>query len=55
MNAGLLSHINELRRLVWASRRLQDRYEAAVLLIDLYERMLVENGFISHGEEDRRH
>lgn len=52
MNAestALLSHIKELRRLTVDAPSASEQYEAAVLLIDLYEQMLVRAGLLTFG------
>ena len=50
---ALLNHINELRRLVTEAPSASKQYESAVLLIDVYERMLTDAGFLIFlpGEE----
>jgi hypothetical protein len=50
MNAestSLLSHIKELRRLTVDAPSASEQYQAAVLLIDLYEKMLVRAGLLT--------
>jgi len=50
MNAestSLLSHVKELRRLTVAAPSASEQYQAAVLLIDLYEQMLVRAGLLT--------
>ena len=49
--SAIVEHVLELRRLVWASPGAQERYEAAVLLIDLYERVLSDLGVLEFDEE----
>lgn len=49
---SLLNHINELRRLVTEAPSASEQYESAVLLIDVYERMLMDTGVLSFGEEE---
>jgi hypothetical protein len=53
---ALLNHVNELRRLVTEAPSASEQYESAVLLIDVYERMLMDAGVLSFGyEEETRH
>jgi len=53
---ALLNHVNELRRLVTEAPSVSEQYESAVLLIDVYERMLMDAGVLSFGEqEETRH
>ena len=50
MNAestSLLSHIKELRRLTVDAPSASEQHQAAVLLIDLYEQMLVRAGLLT--------
>ena len=50
MNAestSLLSHVKELRRLTVDAPSASEQHQAAVLLIDLYEQMLVRAGLLT--------
>lgn len=50
MNAestAMLSHIKELRRLTVDAPSASEQYEAAVLLIDLYEQVLARAGLLT--------
>jgi hypothetical protein len=49
---ALLNHVNELRRLVTEAPSASEQYESAVLLIDVYERMLMDAGVLSFSEEE---
>jgi hypothetical protein len=52
---ALIAHINELRRRVTEAPSASEQYESAVLLIDVYERMLSDMGLLNFAEEDTRH
>lgn len=52
---ALIAHINELRRLVTEAPSASEQYESAVLLIDVYERMLADVGLLNFINEDTRH
>lgn len=49
---ALLNHVNELRRLVTEAPSASEQYESAVLLIDVYERMLMDAGVLLFSEEE---
>jgi hypothetical protein len=58
MNAestALLSHIKELRRLAVDAPSASEQYEAAVLLIDLYEQMLERAGLLVYVKGNTKH
>jgi len=52
---ALIAHINELRRLVTEAPSASEQYESAVLLLDVYERMLADMGLLNFADEDTRH
>ena len=52
---ALIAHINELRRLVTEAPSASEQYESAVLLIDVYERMLADVGLLNFADGDTRH
>lgn len=52
---ALIAHINELRRLVTEAPSASKQYESAVLLIDVYERMLSDMGLLNFVKEEKRH
>jgi hypothetical protein len=52
---ALIAHINELRRLVTEAPSASKQYESAVLLIDVYERMLTDMGLLNFVREERKH
>lgn len=52
---ALIAHINELRRLVTEAPSASEQYESAVLLIDVYERMLADMSLLNFADEDTRH
>lgn len=52
---ALVNHINELKHAAWASDSLEERYEAAVLLLDIYEQMLTADGLLEYGDEEVMH
>ena len=54
-NVVLLGHINELRRLTVEASTATVQYESAVLLLDIYERMLQNMGIMDFGKEETRH
>jgi len=51
-DTALTSHINALKAAVRSSDSLEERFAAAVLLADLYERMLMQEGVIVADEDD---
>jgi|TARA_S200002703_G_C3786358_1_gene242480 hypothetical protein len=54
-SAALLSHIKELRRLTVDAPSASEQYEAAVLLLDLYEQMLERAGLLVYGKGNTKH
>jgi len=54
-NIALLGHINELRRLTVEGSSSTVQYESAVLLIDIYERMLQNIGMMDFGKDETKH
>lgn len=54
-DTALTNHINALKAAVRASDSLEERFEAAVLLADLYERMLMQEGVIVADEDEVLH
>ena len=54
-NVVLLGHINELRRLTVEASSVTVQYESAVLLLDIYERMLQNMGIMDFGKEETKH
>jgi len=52
---ALVNHINELKHAAWASDSLEERYEAAVLLLDIYEQMLTADGLLEYGDDEVMH
>ena len=54
-NVALLGHINELRRLTVEGSSSTVQYESAVLLIDIYERMLQNIGMMDFGKDETKH
>jgi hypothetical protein len=45
-DTGLFNHITQLRHLVVNAESATTQYEAAVLLLDLYETILEQNGLL---------
>ena len=54
-NVALLGHIIELRRLTVEASTATVQYESAVLLIDIYERMLQNIGMMDFDKDETRH
>lgn len=54
-DTALTNHINALKAAVRSSDSLEERFEAAVLLADLYERMLMQEGVIVADEDEVLH
>jgi hypothetical protein len=52
-NTALLGHINELRRMVVEGSSATTQYEAAVMLIDVYEQMLTNIGLLKFDDENK--
>lgn len=52
-NVALLGHINELRRMVVEGSSATTQYEAAVMLIDVYEQMLTNIGLLKFDDEKK--
>ena len=50
---AMLGHLSELRRSVVEGECHQEQFEAAVLLIDLYEAILEVNGILIYEDQER--
>jgi hypothetical protein len=50
-DTGLFNHITQLRNLVVNAESATAQYEAAVLLLDLYETILEQNGLLRFSNE----
>ena len=50
-DTGLFNHITQLRHLVVNAESATAQYEAAVLLLDLYETILEQNGLLRFSNE----
>ena len=50
---AMLGHLSELRRSVVEGESHQEQFEAAVLLIDLYEAILELNGILIYEDQER--
>jgi hypothetical protein len=49
---AMLGHLSELRRTVVESKNAQTQFEAAVLLIDLYEAILKIHGVLIYEDQE---
>ncbi len=50
---AMLGHLSELRRSVVEGESSKEQFEAAVLLIDLYEAILELNGILIYEDQER--
>jgi len=50
---AMLGHLSELRRSVVDGESYKEQFEAAVLLIDLYEAILELNGILIYEDQEK--
>ena len=50
---AMLGHLSELRRSVVEGESYKEQFEAAVLLIDLYEAILELNGILIYDDQEK--